>query len=396
MATMTTSSDAVTRMREAVPVLRLEAAAGEERRAITDAAHEALVSAGVFGLMRPRSLGGEEADLLTMVRAVREASRGDGSAGWCAMISGVYAAFAGLLPRAGAEEVFAEPVTIIAGALSPLGQAVKVPGGYRVSGRWPLGSNGPHASWFCGGAVVIEDGAPIMLPHGLPKMTLAFFPAAETKVIDTWVSTGLRGTGSHDYAVDNVFVPEQRTFWFSDEPVEQGALYALPVIAAFGTVIGAVPVGIAEHMLELYQALAPQKKPVLSPLTLQEKANVHDRVGIARANIEAAVAYLERVVTDNWAVVVDGRRPSWEERGRLWLGATHAARLALSAIEDLYTVAGASAVYAAAEFDRCLRDARTAVQHVMTQFVNYEIAGKQALGLPVNDSIWAFDYRGDC
>jgi len=92
-------------------------------------------SAGVFDLVRPRSLGGAEVDLLTCVRTVKEAARADGSAGWCAMISGCYASFGGLLLRAGAEEVFGNGTTIIAGNLSPLGQAVRVPGGYRVSGR---------------------------------------------------------------------------------------------------------------------------------------------------------------------------------------------------------------------------------------------------------------------
>ena len=102
-------------------------------------------------------------------------------------------------------------------------------------------------------------------------------------------------------------MPEERTFWFSEEPREPGPLYALPMVAAYGTAIAAVPVGIAEHALELYAQLAPQKKPILSPLTLQEKANVHDRVGVALATVEAATAYLERVVTDAWAVVVSGR-----------------------------------------------------------------------------------------
>lgn len=349
----------------------------------------------MFDLARPRALGGEEVDLLTFVRTVKEAARADGSAGWCAMISGCYATFGALLPRAGAEEVFGSSMTVIAGALSPLGHAVRVPGGYRVSGRWPFGSNGPHAHWFVGGAVVVEADAPVLLPNGMPRITLVFVPRSDVTLIDTWTATGLCGTGSHDYAITEVFVPEERTFWFSDEPREPGPLYALPMVAAYGTAIGAVPVGIAEHTLELYAQLAPQKKPILSPLTLQEKANVHDRVGVALATIEAATAYLERVVTDAWAVVATGGRLDWVQRGKLWLGGTHAAQLSMQAIEHLYTIAGATAVYAASEFDRCLRDARTAVQHVMTQFVNYEIAGKQFVGLDIRDSTWAFDDRGD-
>jgi alkylation response protein AidB-like acyl-CoA dehydrogenase len=279
--TYTALADPAARVRAIVPILRRYAAASEATRALTPEAHEALVSAGVFDLECPRSLGGEEVDLLTFVRVVQEAAWADGSGGWCAMISGIYAAFGGLLPHAGAAEVFGSGTTVIAGALSPLGHAVRVPGGYRVRGRWPFGSNSPHAHWFIGGAIVEEADGPVLWPNGSPHRTLVFVPQRDVTLIDTWTSTGLCGTGSHDYVIEDVFVPEARTFWFADAPREPGPLYALPWVAAYSSAIAAVPVGIAAHTLELYARLAPQKKPSRSPLTLQEKATVHDRVGVA-------------------------------------------------------------------------------------------------------------------
>ena len=385
----------VSRAREIGPILRRNAAAGEAARALTPEAHEALVSAGVFGLTRPRSLGGQEVDLLTFIRVVREIARADGSAGWCAMISGYYAAFGALLSRAGAEEVFSDETTVIAGAFRPNGFAKRVPGGYRVTGSWPFGSNSPHANWFIGAATVITDGRPELRPNGLPRFALTFVPRNQVMIEDTWTTTGLRATGSHDYTISDVFVPDFRTFWFSDEPCESGPLYALPTIAAAGAAIASVPVGIAEHALDLFAELAPRKKPIRSALTLQETATVHDRTGIALATVQAASAYLERVVSDAWSVVTQGRRLDWEQRGKLWLGATHAAQTSLHAIEQIYGLAGTAAIYASGEIDRCQRDARTAVQHVMTQYVNYETAGKQFLGLDIRDSSWGFDDRGD-
>ena len=124
-------------------------------------------------------------------------------------------------------------------------------------------------------------------------------------------------------------------------------------------------------------------------------ATVHDRIGMALAIVQAASAYLERVVSDAWSVVAQGQRLDWEQRGRLWLGATHAAQTSMQAIEQIYGIAGSAAVYTSGEFDRCQRDARTAVQHVMTQYVNYETAGKQFLGLDIRGSTWGFDDRGD-
>jgi alkylation response protein AidB-like acyl-CoA dehydrogenase len=196
MTTATMAADPVARIREIVPILRLSAAQNERSRALSDEAHEALVASGIFGLAIPKSLGGEEADLQTLNRVIREAARGDGAAGWCAMISGVYGSFGGLLPRAGAEEVFAEKEkTVIAGSLSPNGQAVKVPGGYRLTGRWTFASNSTHATWFCGGFVIIENGAPVMRPGGqIPVIKLGLFPRSAVTIIDTWVSTGLAAT----------------------------------------------------------------------------------------------------------------------------------------------------------------------------------------------------------
>lgn len=141
-----------------------------------------------------------------------------------------------------------------------MGQTVEVDGGYLLSGRWTFGSNSPHANWFCGGAVVIKNGAPVMLTPEVPRVTLCLFPRDSVTIIDTWRTTGLRGTGSHDYAVQDVFVPEGRTFWFSEEPREPGSLYRMPIVASYGLAIAAVTVGIAQHMLEAFRALAPPEE----------------------------------------------------------------------------------------------------------------------------------------
>jgi alkylation response protein AidB-like acyl-CoA dehydrogenase len=116
----TTHADPISRTREIGPVLRRNSSASEAARALAAEAHDTLVGAGVFDLARPRSLGGEEIDLLTFVRTVKEAARADGLAGWCTMISGCYATFDALLPPAGAEEVFGGCTTVIAGSLGPL------------------------------------------------------------------------------------------------------------------------------------------------------------------------------------------------------------------------------------------------------------------------------------
>jgi alkylation response protein AidB-like acyl-CoA dehydrogenase len=165
------------------------------------------------------------------------------------------------------------------------------------------------------------------------------------------------------------------------------------MVAGFGLGISAVSVGIAWHALDVFCALAETKKQILSELALREKSAVQERVGQVYATLDAADAYLERAATDAFAIAESGRPFTWRERGRLWLAATHAAQTSVQAVESLYTVTGGGAVYAATGLDRCMRDVRTAAQHIMTQILNYEVAGKEVMGLPVFDSIWSFDAR---
>ena len=387
------ATEPLLRIQDAFDVIRETADASEAARCLSSDAHAAMAAAGVFDLVRPRAYGGEEVDLLTLCRVIRDISRVDGSAGWCAMISGVYGAFGGMLPHKGAEEIFAPGSTVIAGALGPGGMAERVEGGYRLSGRWPFASNSPHANWFVAGALVTEGGQPVIQPHGAPILLQMFLPREEVEIIDVWQTTGLKATSSNDYTITDAFVPAHRTFAYSDPPTNAGTLYQMPLVASFGTAISAVSLGIARHALDIVQAMAATKSPVLSPVTMQHKPNVQDRVGVALANVNAAEAYLERAISYAWARAEAGERFDWADRGPLWLAATHCAQVCVEAVNALYTVGGGSSVFAANALDRCLRDIRTASQHVMTQYLNYEVAGKQFLGLPVHDTIWSFDYR---
>jgi alkylation response protein AidB-like acyl-CoA dehydrogenase len=389
--------DALAAIGEATDQLRAGAADVDERRAVAPAVSELLKQLGVFQLLAPHSIGGAEVDPLTFFDVVEQASYADGSVGWLVMIGGCYATFGGMLPAVGAAEIYGDRDAITAGAFRPNGTAVEVDGGYRVTGRWPLGSGACHATWFLGGATVVRDGQPLLAPNGMPVMRELWFPAAQTQVIDTWTSTGLRGTASHDYAVDDVFVPAERTCWFMEPPVEPGPLYRMPPIAMFATFIGAVPLGIARHALDAFVALSQTKLPVLSQAVLADKPVANAKLGRAKALVESGHAYLRGQLASLWHRVDAGHAPTMADRGALWLAAAHAGRSALDAIDLLYGAAGADAVYATSPLDRCLRDARTAVQHVCAHESNFEIAGRLASGRveATMSSPWVMDYRGE-
>ena len=200
-------------------------------------------------------------------------------------------------------------------------------------------------------------------------------------MIDTWESTGLRGTASHDYEVRDVFVPEHRTLWFQEPPSERGPLYRMPPVAMFATFIAAVQLGIARHAIDAFVELATTKIPTMSQIVLADRVTAQASLGRATALVSSARGYLENALQSLWDRVQAGHAPTLGDRGDLWLASAHAGHTAHAAIDMLYTAAGATAVYATSPLDRCLRDARTALQHVCTQEINSaEVAGAGAPG----------------
>ena len=375
--------------------LRAACADADAARALPPAVTAALRDAGVFRLLAPREVGGAEADPVTFFEVVEAAARADGSVGWCVMIGGAYAALGGLLPAAGARTIFGDPTTIAAGAFRPTGVAREVDGGYRVTGRWALASGSHHATWYVAGCTVLRDDRPVVGPAGGPLLREVFVPAARVEVIDTWESTGLRGTASHDYAVADVFVPAAHTLWFQDPPRCDRPLYRMPPVAMFVACIGAVPLGIARHALEAFADLAAAKATPPADGVLADRPAAQAALGRAQALVASGRAYLLEALRGLWTRVQAGHAPRLADRGVLWLAATFAAHSALDAIQLLYTAAGASAVYATSPLDRCLRDARTAVQHAGTQEINFELAGRHLLGRDTLASAWGHDYRGE-
>ena len=251
------------------------------------------------------------------------------------MIGGCYATFGGLLSPEGAAEIFGDPSTISAGAFRPEGTAIEVDGGYRVTGRWSLGSGSSHANWFIAGCVVVREGKPVQTTSGAPLMREVFMPASAVQVVDTWNSTGLRGTASHDYTVDNVFVPSSRTLWFQDPPTCDRSLYRMPPIAMFATFISAVPLGIARHAIDAFVALARGKTLAMGTGVVADRPVAQATVGRAHALVSAGHAYVRGALENLWSRVDAGHAPTLADRGALWTAATHAAHSGLEAIQLL-------------------------------------------------------------
>ena len=175
------------------------------------------MSAGLFRLLVPKSLGGEEMDVLDYLDVVQAIAYADGSAGWCLNQGAVFATTSGRAPRPLAEEVWGNPNTVVANGPPQGPKSEPTEGGYRLTGAWAFSSGCHHANWIA--AVSSGSGQPPRL-HLLPKEDVEF--------IDAWDVQGLRGTGSFSFTTHELFVPESRAMRLDVEPLETGPLYLIP------------------------------------------------------------------------------------------------------------------------------------------------------------------------
>lgn len=388
--TVTTPVEAA---RALAPLIREHADTSERDRRIPAPVLQGLVDADFFRLFAPRALGGAEADPLTVCRVVGEIAKVDGATAWCVMVGATYSLLGGLLPAEAAREIFSGPRSVVAGAFRLNWIARAVEGGYVVSGRWSLGSGIEHATWVLGGCRVFDGEVPRQGPNGGSVPLSAFFPKAEVEVLDTWRSAGLRGTGSHDYQVSELFVPTHRTTWWSREPIAPGPLYTMPAVALIATAIGSVSHGIARHAIDAVKELAAVKTPSRSVTVLRERPVTQAQLGEAEGLLRAGRAFLSESVEASWQTARQGQRLTWEQRGLMWLAATQATSLASRAVDLMFTAGGASSVHASFPLERCLRDIRTAAQHITVIPTNYEIAGQMFMGADMEQTLWSVDSR---
>jgi alkylation response protein AidB-like acyl-CoA dehydrogenase len=342
---------------------------------------QAMTEAGLFRMLTPTQFGGGEVELPTAMRVFEELARADGAAGWCAMI-GNTGIVGGYVPEEAAEEIYGgDPNVITGGALAPVGRAVVADGGYRVSGRWSFGSGCQHSTWLVGNCLLFDGDRPRLGPDGAPQARVMFFPAGDFEIIDTWSVGGLRGTGSHDFAVSDVFVPARRSLSLFDPPRHPGPLYAFPLIGLLAVIVAAVPLGIARAAIDALVELAGAKVPTGSRALLRERSMTQVQVAQAEALWRAGRALLYSTVEEVWDTVTSGREVSLELRASLRLAATHATVSATQAVDLMYNAGGASSIYTGNRLERAFRDIHTATQHVLVQPMTWEMTGRVLLGL---------------
>jgi indole-3-acetate monooxygenase len=346
------------------------------RRLPTDLVVE-LRDAGCFRMLVPRDVGGAGATLAEHVGMVRELARADGSTGWTVMIGSAAPVILGMLPRQTFEEIYASgPDVVLAGAFNPTGVATPVDGGFRVSGRWSFASGCQHTDWFLGHCMV-DDGR-------MPPLRMMVLPPSEAEVLDTWTVSGLCGTGSHDFSVDDVFVPDARTFSLFDHGGLDGPLGRIPELAYSSLEIANVAVGIAEGALAEVTTLATAKVPMLADATLAANPLFRHQLGRADAHLRAASAALDAEIDHAWDTAQAGDEFTPDQRARMRATAAWVTDAATVVVDAAYRAGGGSALYATSPLQRRLRDAHAITQHFAVKPDTFTLAGAVLAGQDVD------------
>ncbi|MBM3219059.1 MAG: hypothetical protein FJZ38_10320 [Candidatus Rokubacteria bacterium] len=362
----------------------------EREQRLPKALVERFHAAGFYRMVRPRQLGGLQVDPLTYLRVVEILSSAAGSVGWNVCNNNIAQLVSLGLPDEGIKEIYAPGVdTAVAGtAVQGGGRAVPVEGGYRVTGRWPFGTGCQESPWMLGSFQIFDCDTVRRSPDGTSVYWRGVFARSEVQLVEgSWDVSGLRATGSFDWTVDDVFLPERRTMVHHGVPLDNqwshwpGISFALPAQAWVGPHHSAVITGIARAGIDAFIELAGEKTPRGRTARLCENPQVQDAIGRADTMLNAGRAYRTAMVTELWNTVAAGGDTTLEQRARCRLAATHAADSAREAMDLMYRHGGSTSYRRESRIAECWRDLQVVGQAVTLLPEWYPMGGRVFLGM---------------
>jgi indole-3-acetate monooxygenase len=356
----------------------------EAERQIPAPLLDALMDAGLYRLLLPRSCNGAETDIVSFFQAIEEIAKHDASVAWCLVqASGCSMSAAFLRPDVAYDIFGRDPRAVLAWGPGPGARAMICDGGYRVSGTWTFASGGHHATWLGAHAPISEaDGTPRRDAEGGILYRTMLLPAKEAKFIDVWQVIGLRGTGSDSFTVTDHFVPHERSVArnFLAERQHGGKLYGVPDITVYAAGFAGVALGIARTMFDSFVQLARDKTPRGGTKTLRDNGVVQSQVGQAEARLHAARHYLTAVLAEIWRTLEPGSSITLDQRMQVRLASTHAIHEAMAVVDTAYHAAGATAIFNSNGFERRFRDMHTVAQQLQGRMSHFETVGLYLLG----------------
>ena len=378
-------------VRDLLPVLRERAQEAEDARCVPAESIKALQETGFFKLLQPKNYGGYESDPVSFYTAVKEIASACGSTGWVASILGVHPWHVALFDGKAQEEVWNDDVDVrISSSYAPMGKAEVVEGGYRLTGRWSFSSGCDHCTWVLLGGPAFADGKPV-------DFCTYLLPIADYSIVDVWDTVGLRGTGSNDIVVEDVFVPQHRALSFiatskcktPGQEVNPGPLYRLPYGSVHPSTITAPIIGMAQGAYDAH--VEHQRKRVRAAyMGEQSKEDPFAKVRIAEAasDIDAAWLQLTHNIDELYQLACRREKLPFSTRLRVRRDQVRGTERAISAIDRLFENSGGRALQRGTPIQRFWRDAHAGRVHAANDAERaYVMFGTGAFGLPVENAM---------
>lgn len=373
-------------MVRSIETVVLEAAdEAEAQRTLPPRVVDALWSSGLMQWMNPAVAAGQEPPMSEMLATWKELARLDASVGWIGIANFPSSAFAAsFLPDEGFDEVFVQNdfrVTL-GGQYAPNGVGEVCDGGYRLSGEWNFGSGTGHAEYVVGGFIPFRSGEMIVDDSGMPDLLIAVMPRSDVTFTDNWDVTGLRGTGSYDYNVADLFVPDHRVYQlFATEPLRGGPLYSMGILPITAAGHAAWALGVARGALDDIVALAGEKTRMGDETSVAHKLTFQRDLAHHEAMWRAADAAVAAVYADAVRTIESGGALTPTRRADLRLSATYATECAKEIVHFVHLAAGTTAIRSGSRLERSFRDIYTGSQHAFINEKTYTDSAKIMLGL---------------
>ena len=380
------AAECVQRARDLAPTIEAATRDIDAQRELPASVLAALHDNELFRLTLPHSLGGAAIPPQILAQVTEAIAMADASTAWCLGQGSGCAMSAAFMDESFARRVFGPPDSVLAWGAGAVGKAVVTDGGFRISGRWGFASGGKHATWLGAHCKVFEaDGSPRLKADGKQVERTALFPRNEITTFDDWYVMGLRGTRSEGYQIEDVFVEEGLTLdrEASDERRLADTLYKFSTTMVYAGCFSGVALGIARSMLDELLKLALHKTPRgTSPM--RDSQVIQVRLAELEARWSAARAFQHLALSDAWEQMDRTQELDMAARARVRLATTHAINEATDVSEQVYRLAGATAIFVSQPFEQRFRDAHGVSQQVQGRFTNYETVGKVMLGLEVD------------
>ena len=368
------AAELVSGVHELAPLVAEHRSTFDSDGRLPDLVFEQLAALGLFRLLLPVSLGGHGLSALDFMDVVEAAAALDGTIGWLVGNGGGMARAGGYLPSESAQEIFDDPSAFVVSSTGAEGRAVRVPGGYSVTGRWPFGSGSPHGTWFTPLCEVVDG------EQATGELIFVYAPRRDVLLDDNWDVSGLCATGSVHFELAEVFVPFRLAHPFQPEPTQPGTLYRLPTGSIFSWTVATVPLGIASGAIDDFISKAHSAKRRGDDVPFAERELIQSQLGQVEARTAASRAYLRQTMSTLLESTEAGADLD-ASRVHFKLACTFASQSALWAINLVTEMAGAISIMRSSPLERRERDARAAAKHIAMTPDEYIRGGKLRLGL---------------